>query len=289
VSRAVTKVSPGHFRVDFVGLDREERSWIQKVLAFGTREPVEVDPYLIALAVRRVMRLCKVRDHRGQTQVWNEYTIFLSRPDYHRILPLADGLRAGLDTVIHETLGELQAEMVGDPTVRIRVDELNEVPQAMGDFVVAFVKNHARAPSAAGEVTVRLTRDRPRQRPPRESPRPRHEPPPAAGVGALCLAWGGREVAVPAVGKVLVGRPHSGAPANFVALDGASQRISSLHLAIDAAADGVVISRPRDANPVTVDGRPIQAGGKLSVPALPVEISLSNGEMVLQLKRCGSR
>lgn len=81
----------------------------------------------------------------------------------------------------------------------------------------------------------------------------------------------------------MAGRPHDGAPANFVALEGASNRISKLHIAVENGATGVMISRPSQANPLDVADRPVQRGGKRLVEQLPVEIKLSNGEMVLRL------
>ncbi|MCP4657602.1 MAG: hypothetical protein GY856_19525 [bacterium] len=70
-----------------------------------------------------------------------------------------------------------------------------------------------------------------------------------------------------------------------MALAGASLRISSYQLAIENASEGVVITRPVEANPVQVENRLIQPGGKISITELPVKILLSNGEMILQLER----
>ncbi len=283
MSNAITRVGPHEFRVDFARLRRASKSLLARI--FPRQERVEVDPFLIGQAIQGIMQRCKSKNVHGQRLVWNEFKIFLSSRDHHGLRSLVAGLQAGLDTMIRQTQEELEAEMKGDPMVRILIDEVQEVAQGMGAVRVDFVENQNFARPESDEVTVRVMRGRPLP-PPSPDPRRRSA---AADPAAVCLAWDGNEVPVETGTKVLAGRSHPDPPPNFVQLAGASQvRISRRHLAIENAADGVVITRPSDANPVEVDGRPVQRGGKRSVDALPVEIALSNGEMRLRLKPCGS-
>ncbi|MCP4657603.1 MAG: DUF3662 domain-containing protein [bacterium] len=124
--RAVTKVGPGHFRVDFTKLKAKGVSGL--VSGLTQPEPAEVDPYLVGRAIRAVMRGCKFKTVHNHRLVWNEYKVFLSVSDYQTLLPLLRRLKAGLDTAIRSTLSELKAETVGDVMVRILVDEEGEAP-----------------------------------------------------------------------------------------------------------------------------------------------------------------
>ncbi len=288
MSSAVVKIGPQKFRVDFAKLRRKLQPILRRISP--KRERVEVDPYLIAQAVRAIMQQCTTKSPDGQLLVWNEFKIFVSSKDHNGLRPLVDGLEAGLDTLIRQALTELQAATIGDPMVRVKLDEYKDVAQGMGEVEVQFVKSKALAPPAPGDFTVRLGGGpHHRSRPPRdEGTRPASKSASPAGPGALLLTWDSQKASIEVGTKVVVGRPHPDPPVSFVPLVGASKRISSIHLAIENSPNGVVITRPSSANPVDVGGRPVQRGGKRSVDTLPVEIALSNGEMVLKLTHSGS-
>ena len=99
----------------------------------------------------------------------------------------------------------------------------------------------------------------------------------------IYLAWSGQQVTIQAGQRVMVGRYHDGSPKDFVGLEGASNRISKHHLTVANGARGVTIHRPAGANPLAVNGRSIERGGECFVEQLPVELKLSNGEVVLRL------
>jgi len=284
----ITRLETQTFRVDLVKLSKELKGPWRGLLP--SSEPLEVDPFLIGHAVRKVMLRCNTKDVHGRRLAWNEYKIFLSNQDRQNLKVLEDELKSGLDTLVRKTLSEMQAEMVGDPLVSILIDEANSVARGTAEISVDFVKNFQMKPIEQGELTVRLQHgvdlsSLSAQGGAAGIPSPSvfsgvsQTPPP----GAIRLCWDHHEVAIPAGQKVIVGRPHDGAPANFVGLEGANNRISSLHLAVENGATGVMISRPSKANPLEVDGRPVQRGGKRLVERLPAELKLSNGEMVLRL------
>lgn len=275
--RGLRKIGPGRFRVDFGRLRHSGLfGWLRGLLR---PTPVEVDPYLVGWAVREVMLRCPIRSARGQRLVWNEYKVFLSHHDYQILLPLERRLLSGLARVIRETLDHLEADTVGDTVVRILPNEEDDSPAAKSEIVAAFVEDADLAPDRDGEKTVRVAR---RILPLKEDTQPMREP---LVEGALKLRWEGGEALIPPQTKVRVGRPSAKPAERFVPLTGASRRISSFHMTLENAGDAVVIVRPVKANPVQVGGRLIQPGGKLRLSKLPVKISLSNGEMLLDLER----
>lgn len=279
MSGALTRVEAGRFRVDFAKL--RSRGLSALVSALTRRQPVEVDPYLVGQAVRAAMARCETRGVHGRRLVWNEYRIFLAEEDYRALLPLGDRLRAGLDAVIRRTLEEdLEADTVGDVVVRLLVDEEGGAAQGTGEIVAAFVRDAELSPEVAGEPTVRVERRLPGLL--RAVTRRVGEPPVA---GALHLSWDRGEARIPPFEKRRLGRPHPAAGGDFVPLVGANQRISSFQLAIENRRHEVVIRRPSGANPVQVTGRLVEPGGRLVVAEFPLEISLSNGELVLRLAR----
>lgn len=275
--RGLRKIGPGRFRVDFGQLHhRGPLGWLRGLLR---PTPVEVDPFLVGWALREVMLRCPIRSARGQRLVWNEYKVFLSHHDYQILLPLERRLLSGLARVIRETLDHLKADTVGDTVVRLLPNEEDDSPAARSEIVAAFVEDADLAPDRDGEKTVRVAR---RILPLKEETQPMREP---TVEGTLQLKWEGGEALIPPQTKVRVGRPRSEPTERFISLSGASRRISSYHMTLENVGDAVVIVRPVKANPVQVAGRLIQPGGKLRVSNLPVKISLSNGEMLLQLER----
>ena len=274
--RGITKVAPGRYEVDFGKLRKKE---LRRVLAVGRQEPTEVDPYAVAQAVRTVMRDCDVRSAHGIPVLWNEYRIFLAERDYRILTPLDRRLKAELDTVIRTTLKQLNAETVGDVLVHTLVPEDTGPQAGFGVVVASFLDTAKASPGDLGEPTIRVVK----------RPGPREEatarvPEPAVD-GALVLEWDRGKAYIPPFDKVRVGRSHGGNPDKFIELTGATNRINGYQLTIENARDGAVITRPAQANPVQVGNRLVQSGGKISVERLPVKISLSNGEMVLDLNR----
>lgn len=286
----ISEVEPGRFRVDFSRLGGS--GWQGRLKAmFGQSTPRTVDLYRIGLAVCGVMAHSSERDVDGTLLAWNEYRIYLARADYDRLRALQTRLQQGLDLRIREQLEAIDARTIGDPVVRVLVDEETDLPRGIGEVIVSYVANAELAPPSDGEVTVRVPSARPRLKPaPTAAPAAgtirvqEDAEAPAGGGPGLWLRWAGGEAQVAPGTRAQVGRPHDSPPSSFVALTGASTRINSAQFHIEGSAQGVVVSRPIRSNPVKVAGRLLQPGGRMVVAELPVEVDLSNGELTVTVE-----
>lgn len=276
---AVSAVEPDRFRIDFGRL--EAAGIFGRIRGMLSRPgAVLVDPFRVGRAVCEVMSMSAERDVHGRLLVWNEFRVYLSRADYSRLRPLRSRLSAGLDTIIRKSLNDLNAQTVGDPIVRVLFDEEVDLPQGIGEIVVAFVENANIAAPVDAEVTVRVRPASP-SRPAVHTERVSD----GTASGMLELTWSGGAAVIAPGRRVQLGRPHPQPPENFIALTGASKRINSVQLAIENGSDGVVVSRPVRANPVQIAGRLLQPGGRMVLSDAAVEIVLSNGELAMSLSR----
>ena len=82
-----------------------------------------VDPFLVAKAVKEVMRVCPHRTATGSPLVWNDFAVFLDLTDWSRIKKLEGTLVRDLGGVVEKELAALKAEMVGPLNVRLVRDE----------------------------------------------------------------------------------------------------------------------------------------------------------------------
>lgn len=273
--RAVSAQGEDRFDVDFSIMR------LGKLGAMLRSEQVLVDPQLVAEAVRAVMRRCQVKDARGGALVWNEYKLFLARSDHEGLRPLEPRLNADLPGLLHEELLDISAELVGDLTVRLLIDEAGDVPKGGAAVRVAFLPSKDLADPSDGEVTVRLTNKRPGA-----AGITQRIADPLGGSGAgVELLWSHGHRFIPIGTRVLLGRHHPEPPPNFVPLMGAGKTINKRQAWIEPAESGVVIGRMSNANPVQVNGHLVQPGGQLQSTELPLRISLSNGELILTLRK----
>lgn len=290
MASGISQTEPGVFRVDFASL--MDGGFVRRLLRKG---PVTVTVQAVGQAVLAALGESSQRGMDGQLIAWNQFRICLSRADYDQIHPLRDRLVAELEMALVRTLEELQAETIGDPLVRVLVDDEVDLPRGFGVIYATYRRDEELAPVSDGEVTVRVRQKAPRGAPgePRRWGQPKsvHSAEPERvgepTAGDLRVTWPGGGAVIPAGHKVQLGRPHGDPPEGFVAIEGASNRINSMQLAIDNSAGGVVITRPVSANPVTVAGRLVQPGGKLAVANLPVDIDLSSGDLLLCLEDAG--
>lgn len=272
----IRKDSPEQFAVSFPELVKAKRG-----------EVVQVDPFLIARTIALVMRECTVRSAAGRPLLWNEYRMILARADFESVRPLQGPLERDLNTVLAEEAKARQAELVGALRVTVVFDEANELRAGQAVVRVAFVPTAKLAAPRAGEMTVRLDgwevageiAARPASGGTDTVFVTDTEPGPRA-----VLRWAGGEAAIATGATVVIGRPHVGAPAYFVALTGATPKVNKQQLWITFAGTTARIGRFGNANPVHVAGEPVGAGEDTEA-SLPVEISLSRGELVLTLSR----
>ena len=265
---------PQTFHIDWAGLSGGMNPWRRA-------RKVAVDPFLVAKAVKEVMRVCPHRTATGSPLVWNDFAVFLDLTDWSRIKKLETTLVRDLGGVVEKELGALKAEMVGPLNVRLVRDESGAVRDGGAIVKGDFTEAERMATPDPSEMTVRVGRpvtpliDPPTQRVREES----------LDHGGLRVEWDRGSTNVPDGSRVVMGRPHQPSAAGFVALNGAGSKINKRQLWIEAGAGGVLIGRFSEANPVEVAGRLIQSGGQIAVDNFPVEVSLSNGEMNLTIHR----
>lgn len=272
---AVHKEGLDQFRIRFGELARARRG-----------EPVQIDPFLIARAIALVMSECTVRSAMGRPITWNQYRMILARRDFDLIRPLQAPLERDLKLVLAEEARNRQAELVGELRLTVVFDEADELPPGEGVVRVAFVPTERLDAPRPGELTMRLDGWV-------VSGEIAARAPSAPGdtvlvgdaAGSRCaLRWPTGTAMLAPGATIAVGRPHPDPPAQFIALSGAGAKVNKLHFWIAAAPATVKIGRFPKANPVHVNGQPVAAGEHLEV-ALPAEISLSHGDLVLSVFR----
>lgn len=262
---------PDRYRVDFAQLKRAS-GW----RTLFTPKDVVVDAWAIGQAIVAAVGRCPYRSATGAPQVWNEYALFLSRADHDRLRPIEATLRSDLGPILYEELVRMGAVTVGAPTVRLLVDDADEVPPGTGMLRVRHVPDAEVPVPGAGEITVRLDRPRVEARPPESTQR--------VGGAVLRLATGA-SVPLPERRRVVLGRSHPGAGDDHLALPGAGPRVNRRQAWVALDGDHVEIGREGgDANPVAVGGRSL-APGEQTREKLPVEVVLSGGELRLVVQR----
>jgi len=274
---SVTRIpGPGdRFRVRFDRLGRRVRDIV------GGRE-VSVDPYRIALALRRTMRHCLKRDATGGRLVWNEYVVFLSSEDHAELRELMALLRSQIKPQLDEEAERLGARLVGDWCVRLQVDHQQELPRLNGEVHPRFVASEDLRDPTDGELTARF---RPSIK---VAPTVARLSDPVTGAGRrLRLRWPGGALTLERGDRRTLGRSHANPPSDHLPLAGASEKISRQHLWIEFPSDAscVYVARLEEGNPVRVDGEDLAPGARARVPVerLPVRVGLSGGALVLRI------
>jgi hypothetical protein len=269
----VRKESVDQFRVAFGELAKAKRG-----------EAVQVDPYLIARAIALVMRECTVRSAAGTPILWNEYRMVLARRDFDLVRSLQGPLERDLQQVLAQEAAARQAELVGALRVTVVFDEADELPVGQGVVRVAFVPTEKLQQPLAGEVTVRFDEFvRAGELVGRAAPTDTVFVEETGGTRHV-VQWPGGEARLEVGTTVVLGRPHPEAPPRFVALTGAGAKVNKQQLWIAAGATSVRIGRFPSANPVHVNGQQLAAGQDVEA-ALPVELSLSRGELLVSIRK----
>jgi hypothetical protein len=267
---------PQTFHIDWAGLRAGRNPWRR-----GRK--VAVDPFLIAKAVKEVMRACPHRSATGSPLVWNDYAVFLDLTDWSRINKLEGTLARDLGSVVEKELTSLKAEMVGPLNVRLVRDESGSVRDGGAIVKGDFTEAEKLATPDPSEMTVRV--GRPIATRPLVDPPTVRVPEESLDGGGLRVEWERGQASVPQGSRIVLGRPHQPNSEGFVGLSGANAKINKRHLWIEAGGGGVIIGRFSEANPVEVSGRLIQSGGQIAVDHFPVDVSLSSGEMNLKIHR----
>lgn len=273
---------PQKFHVDWAAVHAGLNPWKRG-------EKVLIDPFLVAKAVKQVMRQCTQQTAAGKPLVWNDYAVFMDLEDWEHVKKLEATLTRDLGGVVEKALKKMKAEMVGPLTVRLLRDEGGSVTRGAAVIKVDFHAGEPRGALDPSEMTVRVGgRLAPSltdltQRVPDAAVVTSEDP---NAPERLRVTWPGGAATVRAGTRTMFGRPHPAPTRGFVPLTGAGTKINKRQLWIEAGGDGdAIIGRVSDANPVEVNGRLLQAGGQISIDEYPAEISLSSGEMTLRLER----
>lgn len=266
---------PSAFQVDWSALKAGRNPWKRA-------RKTAVDPFLVAKAVKEVMRQCPNRTATGGPLVWNDYSVFLDIADWTRIKKLEGTLVRDLGGVVEKALATLKAEMVGPLNVRLLRDESGNVRPGTAVLKADFTEAAKMGAPDPSEMTVRVGKpaapsltDLPTERVPEM----------VADGSRLRVQWEKGSTLVVGGTRVVLGRPHRPSSPGFVPLTGAASKINKRHLWIEAGGGGVIIGRFSEANPVEVAGRLVQQGGQIAVDSFPVQVTLSNGEMKLTIDR----
>ena len=273
---AIRKDSVDQFRVTFGELAKVKRG-----------EVVQVDPFLIARAVALVMRECTVRSASGRSLLWNEYRVVLARQDFDLVRSLQGPLEKDLQQVLTQEAKAREADLVGELRITVVFDESDELPAGQGVVRVGFVPTERLIQPRAGEMTVRhdgwaVAGEIVARAP--KAPADTQFVDDTGGGERCTLHWPGGEARLDVGVTVRVGRPHAEAPARFIALTGAGAKVNKQHFWIALGASSVRVGRLATANPVHVNGQPVAASQEVEA-TLPVEISLSRGDLVLNVRR----
>ncbi len=305
---AIKRVGKRRFEVDFVELKRKRLPWFRRLVPLDANT-LEIDPQLITDALRGVMSYCERNLADGQRLVWNEFRFLLNQEDHDDLRNLRASLRDQFAGQLNAERERMNASTVGDFTLRLQVDEAEELSARIGIIEVDCKENLAldETPVVEGEMTIRIDKKTTPSRPlapTRTNPPPRTlAPEPLAstptGGGAtirvdrseaVCvLRWPGGEHRLASGPRYLVGR-DSGRPitgyTHMVPLNGASNRISSRAFWIEVNENSATIGRPDhgSANAVAINGELIEKGREERV-TLPAVIQLTGGELTLRLER----
>ncbi|MDP2316726.1 MAG: DUF3662 domain-containing protein [Pseudomonadota bacterium] len=271
--------SPDRFRADFSKVKRKGALWKGGWWnVFEPRGAVVVDAWAIGQAVTTAMVTCPFKSATGQPQVWNEYRVFLARADHDRLRPVEASLQKDLGPMLYEELVRIEAVTVGALTVRLLVDDADELEPGRGVVHARHVPDAEAAAPGAGEITVRLDKLRP-------APGLSAGGPGTVPVGAALLRAPSGEVVLRSGVRHVLGRAHPDAGADHVAIPGAGPRINRRQAGVRVDGEHVEVSRePGDSNPVSVGGAALAPGQSVR-EKLPVEIMLSGGEMKLTVVR----
>ncbi len=272
---AVIQEAHDRFRIRFAELERGG------VGGLFRPERHQVDPLLLCRAIGEVLRQASLRSPAGRPLLWNQYRMILAPADLEPLRALGGRLERDLVSALAGEAASLDAEVVGDLRVELVADESGELAPGEAVVRVGFTQDLRERASAGGQLTVSVaaaTLSGEIRNATVLSARPR----PTAG-RACRLAWQGGTALVAPGAMTAIGRAHQGEPERFVRLAGASPRINKQQAWLLPGPAAVTLGRFPSANPVEVDGRLIPAGQQIEIAELPVEISLSRGELVLAL------
>lgn len=272
----ISRRGPERFDVDFSRAP--DRSILDR--AFFRRD-ARVDPYRIGLALAAVIGACEVRSASGRYLIWNDYRVFLARAEFDAMHAVLRRSLSGLDVVVRTAIAQRRGEVVGDPMLHVQYDETMDLDPGHGVILTAHRETHVPEGESPHELTIRLGARVERE----ESTQRVADTPSIASEGAAKVRWPGGQALIQAGAIARFGRPHPNPPPEFIPLQGAGDSINRLQLIVDNTGDHLVLIRPPDANAVHVGRTLLAAGGRMGVERLPVQVTLSNDQLILEIDK----
>lgn len=257
--------SPDRFRVDFAQVKRTS-GW----RALFSKDPVVVDGLAIGRALIGAIAACPMRSPAGAPQVWNEYRLFLARPDHDRLRPLEATLQRDLMPMLYEELVRLNAVTIGGVVVRLLVDDAEDVEPGHAILHVRYAPDAENAPRS-GEITMRLDK-----LPGGGTPVPTQRL--SLGEGVLRSPAG--DLALQGGVRYTLGRADPEGGPDHLAIPGATARINRRQLTVMVSGGHIEVTRDAGGNPVSVGSQALAPGQSVR-ERLPTEIVLSGGELRL--------
>lgn len=264
------------FDVDFSRAP--DRPLLDRILS---RPSGRVDPYRVGLAIIAAINACEVRGATGRALIWNDFRVFLSRADFDSMYAVLRRSIAGLDGVVRAAIVKRGGEIVGDPTLHIQFDEAMDLEPGRGVVLCAHRETQAPEGESPHELTIRLGA----RVEGAEATQRVIDAPSASGEKDARLRWPGGQALIRAGTIGRLGRPHANPPPDFIPLEGAKESVNRLQLIVDNTGDQLVLIRPPEANAVHVGRTLLAPGGRIGVEKTPVQITLSNDQLVLELDR----
>ncbi len=259
----------GTFLVDFSKARRSRKGIGKSIESIFVRAPapVTVDGQALAQAIVAVMDACDFTDVQGRAWLWNEYRIFLSRPDHDRLRDVEDALRTDLLSLLNEEIVRRDARMPEGFLVALVVDEGDELNEGRGVLRVRHRKDLAQAPVVPGEITMRADRiAKPAPKAPESTER-------ESGLRVVCEAG---SIGLPEGRPMALGRAAPDVGADHLALPGAGPRVSRRHISVTIRGNEAEIVRLPGSNPVEVAGVAL-AEGEAVRAVLPAAVGLGGG------------
>lgn len=259
------RLSDGSFEVELRAF--AEQTWLERMR--GAAFPV--DPFLIARVLTAGMSEASARDAEGRKVLANFHRLVLNPDDFEELMRLRVTLHRQIGAVLRRHAEGTGAVLIDTPAATFVPDESGTLTRGRAVLRPEIRETGHLPGDRPGEVTLRFDAAPP--------PTPVAAPAPAQGPAAARLRWTGGEASLVDGTRYAFGRPHDGAPPRFIALTGAPAEVSRVQAWVELTGPEVRIGRS-GANPVRVQGRPVQPGGEITVQGTRVEILLGEAFLV---------
>lgn len=262
----------GTFEVDLRAF--AQQSWMERLRG----APFPIDPFLVGRVLVAGMSESLVRDAEGRKILANFHRLVMHPEDFEELMRLRVTLNRQIGGLLRRHAEGSKGVLIDAPAATFVPDESGTLARGRAVLRPEIRETGQLPGDRAGEVTLRFD----------DAQAAPQEPPPVAAQAAVtppaaALVWSGGRAELVEGTRYAFGRPHDGAPPRFIALVGAPAEVSRVQAWVEVRAGEVRIGRT-GANPVRVQGRPVQPGGETTVQGDPVELLLGE-RFVVKIER----